>query len=652
MNDTPLEKHNFGAEVGRLLDLVVHSLYSEREIFLRELVANAADASDRRRFEALTDPALAPPAEAKIRIVPDKAARTILISDDGIGMSRQELIDNLGTIARSGTKAFGEKLASAKPEDRPSLIGQFGVGFYSAFMVADRVEVTSRKAGSDEAFTWASEGAGEFTLSPAERATPGTDILLRIKPDADEYLEPMRLQTIIRKWADHVTLPITVAQDGKDETANEGTALWRKSKADVTDENLKDFYRHLGHFFDEPWATLHWKAEGVLEYFCLLFIPGMKPFDVVEGDRDSHVRLHVRRMFITDKADLLPHWLRFVGGVVDTEDLPLNVSREMLQATPVLARIRKALIGRVLGELKNRAKEAEDYAKFWNNFGPIVKEGLWDDAEHRAEILPLVRFHSSTREGLVSLPDYVSRMQQEQNVIYYLTGDNTDAMKTSPQLEGFRAKGIEVLLMSDPIDNFWPERVDAFEDKKLRAVTQVAAEFGRDESLPDISALLTAMKEALGEDVAEVRATRTPDRQRRGAGGGRGRAGSPGAAPDAPRRTRRDAIASDPGGQSASSADRKPGGAPGRQGAGEERLRHPAGFGQGAGGGNSQGFHRLRPPRRRPAGVESGEVTVFVPDSPPSCVVPACRPRLSSPRPVRGTGDGTMPRELPGQAGE
>ena len=267
MNDTVLEQHDFGAEVGRLLDLVVHSLYSEREIFLRELVANAADAVDRRRFEALTDPNLAPPAEAKIRIVPDKDARQLLISDDGIGMSRQELIDNLGTIARSGTRMFGDALASAKPEDRPSLIGQFGVGFYSAFMVADRVEVTSRKAGSEEAFTWASEGAGKYTIAPATREHYGTDIVLHMKSDAEEYLEPMRLETVIRKWADHITLPITVARDGKDEPANEGTALWRKSKSDIAEQHYAEFYRHLGHGWDSPWATLHWKAEGTLEYF-------------------------------------------------------------------------------------------------------------------------------------------------------------------------------------------------------------------------------------------------------------------------------------------------------------------------------------------------------------------------------------------------
>lgn len=507
MNDTVLEQHSFGAEVGRLLDLVVHSLYSEREIFLRELVANAADAVDRRRFEALTDSTLAPPADAKIRIVPDKDGSTLLISDDGIGMTRQELIDNLGTIARSGTRAFAQNLASAKPEDRPSLIGQFGVGFYSAFMVADRVEVTSRKAGGEEAFTWASEGAGQFTLAPATREQPGTDIVLHIKSDASEYLEPIRLETVIRKWADHITLPITVAQDGKDQPANEGTALWRKSKSDTTDQSYKEFYRHLGHFFDEPWATLHWRAEGTLEYFCLLFIPGMKPFDVVDNDRDAHVRLHVRRMFITDKADLLPHWLRFVSGVVDTEDLPLNVSREMLQTTPVLARIRKALIGRVMAELKTRTKEAEDYNKFWENFGPILKEGVWEDSEHRSEIAPLLRFRSSSQEGWTSFPDYVTRMQEGQDTIYYLAGDNAEALKNSPQLEGFRAKGIEVLLMSDSIDSFWPERLDSFEGKKLRSVTQAAEDLGKGEDQPDVSLLLAAMKTALGERVSDVRAT-------------------------------------------------------------------------------------------------------------------------------------------------
>jgi molecular chaperone HtpG len=510
MSDTATttpETHQFAAEVGRLLDLVVHSLYTEREIFLRELVANAADAMDRRRFEALTDPSLAPPSEAKIRIDPDKPGRTIRISDDGIGMSRQELIDNLGTLARSGTRAFGDALAQAKPEDRPNLIGQFGVGFYSAFMVAERVEVTSHKPGSTEAFTWTSDGSGAFTIAPANREHPGTDVVLHIRADAEEFLDPARLEAIVRKWADHVTVPITITRDGKDQPANEGTALWRKPRADVSEQSYKEFYRHLGHIFDDPWAILHWRAEGILEFYALLFIPGTRPFDFFENDRESHVRLHVRRMFITDKAELLPPWLRFVQGVVDTEDLPLNVSREMLQTTPVLARIRKALINRVLSELKNRAGDAEEYARFWDNFGVVLKEGVWEDAEHRGEVTPLMRFKSSTEAGWTSLPDYVNRMKPGQDTIYYLVGDYTDAMRSSPQLEGFRAKGYEVLLLSDSIDAFWPDRLASFEGKNLASITQSAADLDKDGGLPDISVLTTAIKNALGDAVSEVRAT-------------------------------------------------------------------------------------------------------------------------------------------------
>lgn len=527
--ESTIEKHGFGAEVGRLLDLVVHSLYSEREIFLRELVANAADATDRRRFEALTDPALALPIGAKIRLIPDKAARTLTLSDDGIGMTREELIDNLGTIARSGTAAAAKTLASASADERPSLIGQFGVGFYSAFMVADRVEVTSRKAGVDHAFTWASEGAGEFTIAPATREQPGTDIVLHMKADAEEYLEPIRLQTIVRKWADHITLPITIADGGEEKPANEGTALWRKSKGDVTEESALGFYRHLGNIFDKPWASLHWKAEGTIEFFAMLFIPGMKPFDPVEGDRESHVRLHVKRMFITDRAALLPPWLRFVQGVVDTEDLPLNVSREMLQTTPVLARIRRTVTNRVITELKTRAKQdvpAEgkndsadvsptdseigdsSYERFWENFGAIVKEGIWDDAEHRNEIAPLLRFRSSAQEGWTSLEGYVGRMQSGQEKIYYLTGENETALRNSPQIEGFRARGLEVLLLADPIDAFWPERLGDFDGKKLASVTQSAADLTAvDGELPDISELCAALKTALGEEVQNVRAS-------------------------------------------------------------------------------------------------------------------------------------------------
>jgi len=512
--DTKIERHGFGAEVGRLLDLVVHSLYSEREIFLRELVANAADATDRRRFESLTHPGLVLPEGAAIRIRPHKPGRTLTISDSGIGMTREELVDHLGTIARSGTRAFGQLLADAKPEDRPSLIGQFGVGFYSAFMVADRVEVTSRRAGAEEAWSWASDGGGEFTIAPASRDEAGTDVVLHIKADAEEYLEPVRIETVVRKWADHVTIPITIERDGKDVPANEGTALWRKPRAEVTEQAYHEFYRHLGHLFDTPWATLHWRAEGALEFSALLFVPGSRPFEPLDNDRSSKVRLHVRRMFITDAAELLPSWLRFVQGVVDTEDLPLNVSREMLQSTPVLARIRRAVTNRVLTELKTKAKEPEEYGKFWENFGPVLKEGVWEDSEHRKDISPLLRFRSSAVEGLTSLADYVGRMKEGQEAIYILAGDNADALSRSAQVEGFRARGIEVLLLTDPIDAFWPERMDEVDGKPIRSVTQGAADLSKlapAEAPPgeaaDITALLAALKAALGDAVAEVRAT-------------------------------------------------------------------------------------------------------------------------------------------------
>ena len=517
MSET-VERHAFGAEVGRLLDLVVHSLYSDREIFLRELVANAADAIDRRRFAAITQSDLALPEHAAVRIAADKPARTLTITDPGIGMDRAALADNLGTIARSGTRAFGQSLAEAKPEDRPSLIGQFGVGFYSAFMVADRVEVTSHAAGSEEAWLWASEGQGDYTLAPAERAEPGTTIVLHMKADAEEFLEPYRLETIIRKWADHITVPIMVLRDGKEVAANEGTALWRKPKSEISEEGYTEFYRHLGHIFDQPWATLHWRAEGALEFTALLFVPGSKPFEAVEGQRDSRLRLHVRRMFITDEAELLPAWLRFVTGVVDTEDLPLNVSREMLQTTPVLARIRKAVTGRVLSELKSRAKDESEeakagYGRFWQNFGAVVKEGLWEDLEYRAELVPLLRFRSSAQEGWVSVAEYVARMTPEQEAIYILVGDDADALGKSPQLEGFRARGIEVLLLGDQVDAFWPERMGQFEEKPIRSITQGAADLSKlplateAEAPADVTKLAETLKETLKAEVSDVRAT-------------------------------------------------------------------------------------------------------------------------------------------------
>ncbi|MBO1324977.1 molecular chaperone HtpG [Acetobacter sp. TBRC 12305] len=508
------ETREFSAEVGRLLDLVVHSLYSEREIFLRELVANAADATDRRRFEALTDGARALPENAKISINPDRDARLLMISDDGAGMSRDELVNNLGTIARSGTRAFGQQLEDAKPEDRPSLIGQFGVGFYAAFMVADKVDVVSRRAGSDEAWRWSSDGKGSYTLEPATRETAGTDITLHIKSDADEFLDPWRLQAIIRKWSDHIAWPVTILRDGQEEAANDGTALWRKPRSEVTEEQLEEFYRHLTHNFDKPWDTLHWRAEGTMEFSALLFIPSTRPLEFAEQVRESKLRLHVRRMFITDDAEILPSWLRFVQGVVDTEDLPLNVSREMLQATPVLARIRKAVTSKVLNELKTRSKDMETYTPFWENFGPVLKEGMWDDPVYRTEVAALSRFHSSAVDGLTSLDEYITRIKPEQDSIYYVTGESAEILAASPQIEGFKARGIEVLLLADPVDSFWPERLGTYEGKKLCNVAHGLNDlekFGILDETPaqkaDMDVLLPALKTALGESVSDVRAT-------------------------------------------------------------------------------------------------------------------------------------------------
>ncbi|MBS1067861.1 molecular chaperone HtpG [Gluconobacter cerinus] len=514
------EQHEFSAEVGRLLDLVVHALYSDREIFLRELVANAADATDKRRFEGLTNSALALPENASIRIAPEKDKKELVISDDGVGMTHDELAQNLGTIARSGTRAFGEKLNAAKAEDRPSLIGQFGVGFYAAFMVADRVDVTSRKAGAEEAWTWSSDGKGAFTLTPSTRSTPGTDIVLHMKSDAEDFLDSWRLRSIIRKWADHISWPITLREVNEDGTveekaANEGTALWRKPKAEITPEQYTEFYRHIARAFDEPYATMHWHAEGTTEFTALLFLPSARPFDFMEQSRESKIHLHVRRMFITDEADLLPNWMRFVQGVVDTEDLPLNVSREMLQATPVLARIRKAVTKRVLTEIKTRAKDADaGFNAFWENFGAVLKEGLWEDSEHRQEIAGFARFHTTHGDDLTTLDDYISRMKDGQDVIYFLTGDNLEALKASAQLEGFHARGLEVLLLSDPVDAFWPERLHSYNDKTLRSVVYSHGDLekfstNKEETVEaaNVDTLVPALKEALGDAVKDVRST-------------------------------------------------------------------------------------------------------------------------------------------------
>ncbi|BBK38841.1 chaperone protein HtpG [Allostella sp. ATCC 35155] len=518
------EQLSFQAEVSRLLEIVAHSLYSNRDVFLRELVSNASDACDKLRYLALTDPSLAGDTPYAVTITPDKAQRTLTVADTGIGMTREELVENLGTIARSGTAAFLSQVEQQVAEGKASgtsLIGQFGVGFYSAFMVADRVEVRSRKAGAEAGWSWSSDGKGSFTVAEAEDAPArGTVITLHLKDDATEYLEPARIREIVRTHSDHIALPIRLVEGDKDEQINAASALWTRPKSEVTEEQYKEFYHHVGRAFDDPWLTLHNKAEGMLEYSSLLFIPSTRPFDLFHPERQVQLKLYVRRVFVTDSCrELLPSWLRFVRGVVDSEDLPLNVSREMLQTNPVLRRIRQALVKRILAELGRKASDApEEYATFWENFGAVLKEGLYEDADQRDTLLGLARFRSTAADGLVSLKEYVERMRPGQEAIYTIQGEDVDQLARSPQIEGFRAKGVEVLLLTDPIDEFWTSTVGRHDGKPFRSVTRGGADLAKIEA-PEgtakpaaegrkpIDGLLTMFRLALGEAVKDVRAS-------------------------------------------------------------------------------------------------------------------------------------------------
>ncbi|MSO71277.1 MAG: molecular chaperone HtpG [Alphaproteobacteria bacterium] len=513
------ETHPFQAEVSRLLGIVTHSLYTNREIFLRELISNASDACDRLRHLAQTSPETGP-GEEELRIVlePDPAASTLTIADNGVGMNRDELIANLGTIARSGTAKFMEELAGDARRDLP-LIGQFGVGFYSAFMVADRVSVVSRRAGEAGAWRWDSDGAGSFTTAPAAHdSARGTRVTLHLKDDAQEFLEPHRLQEIVRSYSDHVALPVMLKSAGKEEQINAGRALWTRPKSAITERQYAEFYRHAAHAFDEPWMVLHNRAEGVISYASLLFIPGARPHDLFQPERKHGVKLYVRRVFVTDHCDdLLPGWLRFMRGVVDSEDLPLNISRETLQKNPILAKMRSGLVKRILGELKTKAEAApEDYAKFWENFGGAIKEGLYEESNERDALLGLVRFRSTGAEGWVSLADYVARMKPGQSLIYTAAGDDPDALKASPQLEGFRARGLEVLLLTDAVDEFWPAMVGGYNGKNFRSVTQGESDLSAfplldaatKEAEPPakgIHSLVALLKLALTDKVKDVR---------------------------------------------------------------------------------------------------------------------------------------------------
>ena len=508
------DKMNFQAEVGKLLDIVVNSLYSERQIFLRELISNASDACDKLKYLALTHPDIAKDSgQMKIKIIPDAKNRTLVIEDNGIGMNRDDLINHLGTIAKSGTAEFVKNV-----KDNGSavdLIGQFGVGFYSAFMVAEKVEITTRKAGEDKAWVWISDGVGGFEISEGKKETNGTAIKLFLKEDAKEFTDTIYLRQIIRTYSDHIDYPIVLELgEAGEETVNSGSALWAKHKSEITQEQYKEFYHHISKNFDEPWMTLHFKAEGNIEYTGLLYIPSTAPYDLFQPDRKTGLKLYVNKVFISDKVEeLMPAYLRFVRGVIDSADLPLNISREMLQQSPLIAKIKSGTVNRLLKELKNRSQDYEDYKKFWEAFGIAFKEGIYEDFANRAEIAELSRFYSTTDiNKLTSLDEYISRAQPEQKAIYYITGDDVNTLVNNPQLEAFKAKGIEVLLLVDPIDEFWTQTLLNYKDFAIKHISQADIDLGlkRDEAKADegsLKKLTDLMSEMFKSEVAKVTTT-------------------------------------------------------------------------------------------------------------------------------------------------
>ena len=510
------ESHHFQADVAKLLKLMVHSVYSDRDVFLRELISNGADALDKLRYEAIAKPELLEGGgDLTITISADKAAKTVTVSDSGIGMSREELIGNLGTIAKSGTQAFLENLSAGG--EAPKLIGQFGIGFYSAFMVAASVEVTSRKAGGAEAWVWTSDGEGAFTVAPAAADTPrGTRIVLALKDDCLDYAGDWKIEQIIRSYSDHIAHPIMLAVGAEtSKQINSASAIWTRPKAEVTADQHKEFYQHITGLGGAPALTVHYRAEGRHEYTVLLYVPSEKPFDLYDLERRGRQKLYVRRVFISDQAEMLPAYLRFMRGVIDSEDMPLNISRELLQDNPQVAAIRKAVTAKVLGELKKFAEsDPTAYGKIWDAFGPVIKEGLYEDMENRDKLYEIVRFRT-TKASSVSLKDYIAGLKTNQTAIYYLTSEDVAKAEKSPQLEGFRARDVEVLLLPDPVDSFWVRTALGYEGKPFTSVTQGAADLdaiakadGATAGAEDEGAtalLIALMKQALGEAVSEVR---------------------------------------------------------------------------------------------------------------------------------------------------
>jgi len=517
------ETHEFQAEVSKLLDLMINSLYKEKDIFLRELIANASDACDKLRYAAITEPELMTgDSDLKVSISLDKEARILTIADNGIGMSHDDLVENLGTIARSGTEAFLKQIKGSEGEgesEDPSLIGQFGVGFYSSFMVATRVEVFTRRAGEAAGWRWESKGRGKFSITPDETATRGARVVLHLRKADEEFVEEARIRHIISTYSDHISLPIELAG----ETLNEGSALWTRSPSDITEEQHKEFYHHVSHLPGDPWLTVHMRAEGRIEYTGLVYVPDMRPFDLFDPARKHSVRLYVKRVFISEDCEgLMPGYLRFMRGIVDSNDLPLNISRETLQHNPILAKISSGLVKRILSELEKKAKNDSDgYDLFWRNFGAVLKEGIYEASDQSAKLMKLARFHSlNATDKWISLADYVADMAEGQEAIYYLSGDAASGIEKSPQLEGFKARGIDVLFMTDPVDQFWLPTAANFDDKPFRSITQGSADLDKfettksdDDSAPeaektsdsDMDKLIVMVKLTLGDEVKDVR---------------------------------------------------------------------------------------------------------------------------------------------------
>ena len=473
--------NKFEADTGKILDIVINSLYSEREIFLRELVSNASDALDKRKYLGLTDKKINNSSDAsEIKIEVNNKEKILTISDNGIGMNEEDLKSSLGTIARSGTKAFLEQVAGNTKDKKAdmSMIGQFGVGFYASFMVADSVEVVSKKAGEEQAWKWSSDGKTGFDLVKTDKETAGTSITLKLKKDAKEFLDETRLQFVVRKYSDHISYPVKLLEidkkDAEEKTLNEASALWTRPSKDITEEQYQEFFSHIGAGFGKPLLTMHNNTEGTISYTNLICIPSTRPFDLFNPDRKSSLKLYINRVFITDKCDaLVPSYLRFIKGLVDTQDIDLNVSREMLQNNPAVSKISKSLVGKILRELKKVSeKNVDGYKSFWKEYGAVLKEGLYEDAERKETLLDLCRFSTNENDEIMSLSSYLEKMPENQKDIYYISAETRSQALASPHLEGFKSKNIPVLIMTDAIDQFWLPMIGSFKDKKFTSITQ------------------------------------------------------------------------------------------------------------------------------------------------------------------------------------